>query len=751
MENENSGVTSVEQQQTPTMPSSEKLSGKGTKSNLPKGKTLLLICLIAAVGIILALILILSGKPSTSPSTKSNTQNIPATKVPKFTSTKYEDRSALGKAKNSSLSNKEIKVYPLQNNITPDDVRALRTKLNLTSALLKKSSDDYDLYSIGEGTKNSFLLINPKIGTFDFYSADGLREGTSNDPQKVAIATLQNLGMLDPTINCPVTFQKSDAADVTYVECHRNWNLLGAPLLNPPGILNLPEDKFMSTLSPGNADPNGPKDSTVINTSNKQDGLSRPVDFNSIVLGVEKDGRLISISSTMRLLDKNKAITTQKIIGPQEALAKVKNNQADFAITIPAGSGTVDMTKLYPNNLAQSNDASITDMVLGYIEKPLEETQDSYEPYYIVKGVATLTSGYTVKFILGVKASQKTSAFRIPFVREAYAQDKTNPNNPTTPTVTNSPSPSPSTSPSPSPRTSPSPSPSAGACTPTPPTTECSQESAYDKVVTFDIPGYGKLVLGQVSTAPNTYYLISTTGSTNKQDMINAIAKGLCPDQDIDSPGGMLQCKGRFPKVFQNTNGVQPGYQTGDPRCYITGLSPAIFLYPNSRTTVTVSTRAKLTYSDPKLTDNTIQVAVDPDGRIETASQIRSYLYYEYDPRGIKFTLPQAGYVINAKSISSKVKQIASELGLNNNETERLEKDALNALRGTSPYYFIGIANNREVKNNLPLNISPLPDSLYRIHLVLHPVDALYSSQAPSLLRVERKGFTVVEVGAFEQ
>lgn len=726
MENNNSEVNPV----VPTPFSQDTQSPpKNKPQRLLPPKALLLIGLIAAVGIILALILILSGKQTgTTPTSKTSNQAIPAVQIPKFTSTKYEDRSALGKVKNSPLKNSSVKVYPLKNNLTSEDVRILRTSLNLENAKLKKSSDDYDLYTAADGEKSSFLLINTKVGTFDFYSATGVKVAGSQNPESVATTIIKTLGMLDATITCPVTFQKSDAKDVTYVECHRDWNLLGAPLLNPPGILNLPETKFMSTLSPGYADPNGPKDSTVVNTNSKQDGLSRPVDFNSVVIGVQKDGSVITISSTMRQLDRDKKIATEKIIGPQEALNKVKKNQTDFTIMIPAGAGTVDMKKVYPNNLADSRDAIITDMVLGYIEKPLEDIQSSYEPYYIVKGVATLNSGYTVKFIQGIKASQQPTAFlQNPFVRSAYAQDNQN-----NPTVTNSPSPSPS----------------GGACTPTPSPTECSKETDYAKVVTFDIPGYGKLVLGQVSTAPNTYYLISTTGSTNKQNMINAIAKGLCPDLNI--PTEIYTCKTRFPKVFQNTGGVQPGYQSGDPQCYITGLSPAIFLYPPEEIKITVITGAKLTYSDPEIKNNSIQTIVEPNGTIHSHGITRPYLYYEYDPSATRFTLPQNGFVIARSGISSQLTKIASQLGLNENETNRLIQDAVNAVKTNAGYYFVGVANTQEVEKNLPLKLSPQPDSLYRIHIVLHPVSFDYKAQQPEILPLHRNGFTVVELGAFE-
>lgn len=98
MENKNSEVNVMEQPASPSLPDTQESLKKGPRM-LPV-KTLLLVGLIAAVGLILVLILIFSKQPNTSPNSRTSQETIPSTQIPKFTSTKYEDRSALGKVKN---------------------------------------------------------------------------------------------------------------------------------------------------------------------------------------------------------------------------------------------------------------------------------------------------------------------------------------------------------------------------------------------------------------------------------------------------------------------------------------------------------------------------------------------------------------------------------------------------------------------------------------------------------------------------
>lgn len=696
-------------------------------SNSLLGKKLFLpIVLIVAFVSIIILLLILN-KNSSKNSNKSSTtaqsgQTIPN---PVLKAGNYENRSQLGKATNSTLAGKEFKVYPLRSNLSPDEIRNLKSRLDLTTSQLKKSSENYDLYQGGNGT--SYLILNTKTGTFDFYSKAGLEMGESSDPKEVAVTTMQSLGVLDSTITCPITFKKTTVKDVTFVECHRNWNNLGAALLNPLGIVNMPEDKFMSTLSPGIADPYGPKDSRIIQSSTKQDGLKRPVDFNTITVGVDRSGKVVTINSTMRLFDQSKKITSEKIMGPQDALSRIKNGNTDFSIILPTGTGNVDFTKVYPNNTALTDNATITDMSIVYIEKPFGAEQSSYEPFYLVKGITTLNTGYTVKFVLGVNANVKASAsvkspisiafqtLQAKVFLKAQAQDNGN----------------------------------SSQCAPTPtptPVDQCTPLSSMGNINSSYLGTMSMKNNGSTYTAGNPF-------QTGAQTATNTVTQQLCQGM---SGSALTNCIAGATQMLSNPCPPEEPPQIEIPPFEPppfdpppTGADPEIYLYPKEPLNVMIGLGAFLTYSDPSISSNSFSVIADPTGKISAKGIERPYIYYEYNATNTKFTSPSAGYVVSNSAFTTIVTKIAQEFALTASETQRLNQDALNAKNGYSDYYLLGIATEKEVNSNLPLTITPSPDSLFRIHLLVKPIASPFSIPEPSIVPVARNGFTVIELGAY--
>lgn len=512
----------------------------------------------------------------------------------------------------------------------------------------------------------------------------------------------------------------------------------------------MPESKFMATLSPGVADPTGPRDSSVVNTSNNQNGLSRPTDFNTVVVGIDKNGSVTSINSTMKPLDYSKTTSTTQIITPKDALAKIRDNKADISITVPAGVGSAEWEKVYPNSQANGTEAIITDMMLSYIEMPVDGNQTKYEPYYVAKGVATLTSGYTVKFVQAVKAGKTTAGMLDSantviknLIPKTYAQ--TDANNPKT-TITAAPSVTTAPSVTAGPTSRPSPTINPVCISPTPgESPDClDNKNQFTKIKVFDIPGYGKLTVGITGGGNNTYYLINTTGSSDKQELIYALAKGLCPELKI--PDEFAGCKARYPKVFTSTNGDQFASKF-DPTCYISGQSPAVFLYPTKDIEISLNFGSRITYSDPAIVDNSIQFLVTPDGTITTNGISRSYLYYEYNNSATNFSQPSNGMLVKGSNFEYAITEIAYKLGLNEKESERLLQDAINA-KPLSVYYQISIADEKEVATNLPLSFSVKPDSLTRIHLLIKPLEKIVQLDAMKIQPIQRNGFTVIELGA---
>jgi hypothetical protein len=88
----------------------------------------------------------------------------------------------------------------------------------------------------------------------------------------------------------------------------------------------------------------------------------------------------------------------------------------------------------------------------------------------------------------------------------------------------------------------------------------------------------------------------------------------------------------------------------------------------------------------------------------------------------------------------------------NNQETKSLVTETKNILRNvdTSPYLKISLISQSEIIKYLPLSISPTPKNIYRVHLLITPLQAEKIIINPHLSPIVRNGFTVVELGAYE-
>jgi hypothetical protein len=187
----------------------------------------------------------------------------------------------------------------------------------------------------------------------------------------------------------------------------------------------------------------------------------------------------------------------------------------------------------------------------------------------------------------------------------------------------------------------------------------------------------------------------------------------------------------------------------GGAACYLSGISPIIYLYSQENQHVTIDLPSTRTYSDPITQDNTWKVTVSPEG-ISADGIDRPYLYYEYDPR-ITFALPNTSFVFSQKTLLEDIENsIAKPLHLTQKETASLAQEVKNALfeKHSSSYYRVSLIDDSTVNTTLPLKFSPQPDHIYRIQLVLKPVRKYAIFPHPVLHPIERSGFTVVELGA---
>ncbi|MCL5970837.1 MAG: hypothetical protein M1450_05055 [Patescibacteria group bacterium] len=755
-----------------------------------------------------------------------------------------------------------IKTFTLKNNFSTQEVLDFAQKLgfkkyNQTGVKTMVISDIEDL------DKRGILSFNKDTGSFYFESYGVLKPVgyvPSQQPILEAELFLKDLGIYDNTISCTNTYQRRDIpVDITYVECHRDWKKTEIPVLNLGGILTLSENEKITDLFVGKIDESSVEDTAISNVKDRAgnilkdyDKKSRPDDFNSVTFGIAKDGRILTVVSNLRFVDKQTVLSSKKdIITPEEALTAFQNHKAQFSLTIPTGTGTVEWKKVYPDNKAISENAVINDISLAFLEKPAGSVQSEYKPYYLIRGTAVLESGYSVKFVEVVSALKTDTALLLKDKEVAGAKTKSNedgnPNlqldtfNPESATTTLTPASAP-----------PSPTPTV----PSGPPVTCDLQNSIGEI-NLDVPGYGTLTI--VMKNAHTFFLKKETATQDEiknarralykavqeQYKIN-VAKWVKANEDYSGLANLKSTlktvdnvktffEGTIDQIYDNTCqqiSLDPNNTREAPyvcyyeelftrkkspntltqemtnevaawfladlqnigtsnakaldeysakadlfpditlqtfhyvfilprpvdedhfKCILTAYSPAIFLYPEETTKISVQTGAPLIYSDPSISSNIWNIISSPDGTINQGGIKRNNLYYEYDKSKVVFSEPSTGFIIKTDQWKDFIKNnLSQKLGLNSKETESLIVEIQNSLIGTqrSQYLKLSLIPKSELNKKLPLTINPKPDNIYRINIFIKPLNTYQSIQSPKINQIKRNGFTVVEVGAYSE
>ncbi len=766
-----------------------------------------------------------------------------------------------------------VSSYTVKTNLSQEEMKALAQLFGLTEE--KKLTEPFVLfYNTTDPEFRGMLYINQQTGAFSFqsYGSHKPKDVSDSSPAVIAKTYVQQLGFDDGTFTEPVTYKEKTFPNITYVEFHRDWQKVELPILSTIGLLNLPEGKPLNTLTLGELEPFTIKNPDIIQTSNNQDGTSRPNDFNTVTVAVSKDGTILSIESNIRKIIGTTRVTRDDLLTPEEALQQFTNHTGDFSLTIPAGTGSIAWDKVYPENIAKAKSAIITDYILTYLENPPSIAQNNIVPMYTIRGIATLDSGYTVRFIQTLPALKDGSSI---FAKEATSKSLAK----TQSTVLAAKDSLQLQPYYPSGTIIPTPTQVAGgeiefpAPTPTinPYFAKC-PDWTNGTTSKIQVPGLGEMVVAISQSfynpdkkeldrhGPHTFFFRSATfpvsdiedvknkfffgaddlskppGPFEKQLMINvakrtmgditastvdemyALFKSLnrpftnspCdtssqferhapPDlrnckynpttyegAGLDIPrlqklgdnvakrllqvqqNGTMQSLVSEPDVFPKEtifafgyifSSATPNMYYGDTKerfkaCYITGTSPVLYLYPEKDKNVSVQIDAPLTYTDPSIMNNEWSVIAHTDGSVNaTANYTRPFLYYEYDRTKIQISEPLEGFVVTKDSWKNEVQKIAKSLQLTNAETNSLITEVHNVvtnLSNTVQYVKLSLVEQNEITKKLPLTISPKPDNIYRIHIAVTPFDTFRTVNEQNIQPVVRKGFTVVELGAFD-
>lgn len=176
---------------------------------------------------------------------------------------------------------------------------------------------------------------------------------------------------------------------------------------------------------------------------------------------------------------------------------------------------------------------------------------------------------------------------------------------------------------------------------------------------------------------------------------------------------------------------------------------PVIYLYPETDMDISVKLGAKekLLVSYPAYSDGW-NVLAHKDGTLKDTNTGRELysLYYEAE-NTVANGLHKDGFVVEGADTAKFLEEKLATLGLNAHESEEFIIYWLPKMQDNA-YNYIYFATNDEVAENMPLIVSPAPDTTIRINMEWKALDEPISVKLQKLPDTpERKGFTLVEWG----
>jgi hypothetical protein len=661
--------------------------------------------------------------------------------LPKVSLTKYTLTAS------TPTINPDIQSYILKTGFSVKDVTAIASQLGFSGRVVKETERDFILTN-DTNSPTHYLKINKNSGAFFFSTTQGAPvENISDNYLTLAENYLNQIGIYDKMLKSTNYYKTKSVPGAVYVEVHRDWDLIKSPILSPLGILNTPEQVRLSSLKVGKVTSDSPADPDIVYSLDGFAGRARPIDFNTVLLVIsEKDKKVLSVISNMRMISGIKArpaAITDFLKTPDEALTELNNGGSIFTLTLPTGAGIIDPAKVYPSENAIGKNPIITDFVVAYLEKTKEDSQTNLIPFYVFKGLSTLDSGYQVQFLQIVPALKTDQ----PKVLGATSIPTTTPR--LTPIDAGLKY-----------QTFEGASPVVGA-TGIPWNGSCPLFTNQYRIDNGIAKGYIAW-FDPTAGRRNWYYVPDDPNEKVGNDVIDKLTSKCinddseeCKNNNIiddvirDCPKNIMECP-----VSANSTVNSAGVS-----CYfLTTASPSLYLYPTEKTSFEVLPRpvSGITFVDP-IFDNVKNSkwtgSVEPNGKMHLSNNNTiSKLYYEYkkDPliNQIRSNLPQEGYVLRKDKLEELMVSLFTKLGLKDREkndfmTEvRRETGDLNAR-----FVRVSFIPENVLNTFLPVTVKPEPQSMYRIHFFIEPASGQEKLLSPSVKKLERKGYTVIETG----
>ena len=175
---------------------------------------------------------------------------------------------------------------------------------------------------------------------------------------------------------------------------------------------------------------------------------------------------------------------------------------------------------------------------------------------------------------------------------------------------------------------------------------------------------------------------------------------------------------------------------------------PIIYLYPEKKTLVTVKLGYpnNLTTTYPKY-KNEWKVLANPNGDLKDENNTYYGLYWEgYNVINPSF---EDGFIVKGKDAINFLEEKLTILGLNYKERNEFIIYWLPKLENNK-YNLIRFETMENINKNMPLEITPKPDTIIRVLMEYKPLNEKISIKKQKLSTPKRRGFTVVEWGGSE-
>ena len=177
---------------------------------------------------------------------------------------------------------------------------------------------------------------------------------------------------------------------------------------------------------------------------------------------------------------------------------------------------------------------------------------------------------------------------------------------------------------------------------------------------------------------------------------------------------------------------------------------PIIYLYPTEQTKVEVMVGKphNLTHTYPKY-QNGWRVVAEPNGDLTDLAGRHYYALY-WEGKHLHKTTPKDGFIVKGADTISFLEEKLAQLGLSEREANEFIVYWLPKLE-SNEYNFIRFKPKAEIDANMPLYITPTPDTVIRVLMEYRAAD---KSEKPVIQELpptpQRTGFVAVEWGGTE-